>query len=65
MKHIRKTADQPCWTCKNYVDGCSWALLRVPVEGWKAKQRVIPYAAKRNVVTYTIEYCPEYEEGER
>lgn len=62
-KYYRTTTDQPCWTCKKYIDGCSWARSRTPVEGWTAEKKVIKSNTKADIITYKIHYCPEYEEG--
>lgn len=52
---------QPCWTCKNCYDGCSWSREFKPVDGWKAIKTYIQdndnYAD-----SYKIIYCPEYIE---
>lgn len=60
-RRVRKS-EQPCWTCKNYVNGCNWAKYRLPVEGWKATEGIIK-GYKKNMKTYHIEYCPEYIKG--
>ena len=52
---VRSPSIQPCWTCGNCYDGCSWARAFVPVNGWKAEK-----IFKDKDVTYNITYCPEY-----
>ncbi len=57
------THDQPCWTCKNYVDGCSWARKEhLPVEGWDATPTIKyqGYTRRGELLSYAIHYCPEY-----
>lgn len=57
------THDQPCWTCKNYVDGCSWARKEhLPVEGWDATPttKYQGYTRRGELLSYAIHYCPEY-----
>ena len=61
-KYYRTTTDQPCWTCKNYMNGCSWARSRTPVEGWNAEKRIMRHG-KKIMESYKIKHCPEYEEG--
>ena len=57
------THDQPCWTCQNYVDGCSWARKEhLPVEGWDATPTIKyqGYTRRGELLSYAIHYCPEY-----
>ena len=55
---------QPCWYCKNYINGCSWSRSFIPVEGWTAKpvKRVYGFANGETKVinTYKIIKCPEF-----
>lgn len=53
---------QPCWTCKNCINGCSWALFLKPVEGWNAIPTTILGYNGNKLPSYKILYCPEYEE---
>ena len=52
---------QPCWFCKNYVDGCSWSKSKgnVPVEGWIAVPSVKAVDG-HSLNTFQILYCPEF-----
>lgn len=59
-RYRRDTSLQPCWTCKNYIDGCSWARELKPVSGWVA-EKVIRQEEGEIGIGYSIEYCPEYE----
>ena len=58
-RYRKQSSQQPCWTCKNYVDGCSWSREFKPVHGWDAKK----VKREEGNVGYKILYCPEYEEG--
>lgn len=52
---------QPCWHCKNYIDGCSWARKEhLPVAGWKAKKVHKLQGRNKPFETYEITYCPEF-----
>ena len=51
---------QPCWTCKNYIDGCNWSRDFTPVPGWVA-ERVLRIEEGEADFGYRIEYCPEYD----
>ena len=71
-----KKKEQPCWTCVKFAKGCSWSEEFKPIEGWIATQRNYPLytwskiengrkiriKSKETVVTYAIDYCPEYIE---
>lgn len=53
---------QPCWSCKNYVDGCVWARTRTqPVEGWIAEPTAKRDGKRDDIRSYAILYCPEYK----
>lgn len=53
---------QPCWSCKNYVDGCVWARTRTqPVEGWIAEPTAKRDGQRDVIRSYAILYCPEYK----
>lgn len=56
----KKGTEQPCWTCKNYVDGCSWSRSR----GNELVKGSIAYPTIKqgNVHSYQIVFCPEYIE---
>lgn len=50
---------QPCITCRNCYDGCSWARTLTPVKGWIAEPNI-----HRGVLwSWRIIECPEYERG--
>lgn len=52
---------QPCWHCKNYIDGCSWSRKEhKPVEGWIAEKSVKYQGDSSPLETYAILYCPEF-----
>ena len=62
-----KTSDSLCWDCQNAVPnkegrGCSWSRYLRPVEGWKAKTRVISSMGNgvRPYVSYNVRECPEF-----
>ena len=38
-----------CWSCRRVVNGCSWSLDFIPVDGWDAEP-------DRN--TFKIRNCP-------
>lgn len=51
--------EQPCWSCRNCINGCNWARDRKPVDGWVAERK--PYRGTKTInFTYKITYCPEY-----
>lgn len=59
---------QPCWTCKKYINGCSWSRSFKPVEGWEAEEVLRTYTTgtgeNRKIETiksYKIIKCPEYD----
>lgn len=59
---------QPCWSCAKACGGCRWSAKFEPVPGWDAEESTIKYndgtpkAPKiRNVRSYIIKSCPEYE----
>lgn len=57
----RKAHMQPCWTCENYVDGCSWSRKEhKPVEGWEAI-KTVKHTSYSTMESYEIHYCPEYK----
>ena len=58
----RRPKEQPCCTCKNFYNGCSWSRSFTPVDGWKANPTVITHG-NRSLESYEILYCPEYERG--
>lgn len=61
-KHpVRKSAEQPCWSCKKYAGGCSWSRKNPePVKGWKAVPTVKCQGNWFPIHSYEILYCPEY-----
>lgn len=52
---------QPCWTCKNYLGGCSWSEKFEPVPGWDATP-VNRGNGHNRIVSYDIRSCPEYKD---
>lgn len=58
---------QLCWTCKKACGGCSWSSRFEPVPGWTAVAVAMRYrdGKTRDVDTYSITACPEYEEDAR
>lgn len=59
QKNVR--SNQPCWSCQNYIDGCSWARKEhLPVEGWDATPVTKFNGNKAEMHTYCIHSCPEY-----
>ena len=52
----RCVSPQPCWTCSNCYNGCSWSRHFVPVQGWDAEPII-----KDGDTTYIIKHCPEYK----
>lgn len=56
-----KPKGQPCWHCKNYIDGCSWSRKEhKPVEGWVAKKVRRLQGRNSPFESYEISYCPEF-----
>lgn len=62
------TVQQPCWSCAKACGGCAWSAKFEPVPGWDAKESTIKYndgtpktPKIRNVRSYIIKSCPEYE----
>lgn len=54
-------SNQPCWSCQNYIDGCSWARKEhLPVEGWDATPVTKFNGNGAETHTYCIHSCPEY-----
>ena len=49
-----------CWTCQNYVNGCSWSKNGVPVPGWTATQTPRIYRGKEIGINYRVHKCPRY-----
>lgn len=58
---------QLCYFCKKATGGCSWSRFFKPVEGWTAKPTVIHHGIyngkPRNMDSFAISECPEFEEG--
>ena len=64
-----------CWKCKKALGDCPWTkldedtreILFQPVDGWVAeKTSLLMYSydgTPRHVTSYTVESCPQYEEG--
>ena len=59
----RRGEYQPCCTCKNAVFGCSWSRDFTPVEGWKAIPTIIHHGDDRDIPSFKIIFCPQYERG--
>lgn len=57
---VHRTQEQPCWTCWNCFDGCSWSIDFTPVKGWDADEIM-----KDGDITYQINYCPEYKSDQK
>lgn len=54
-------SNQPCLSCQNYIDGCSWARKEhLPVEGWDATPVTKFNGNRAETHTYCIHSCPEY-----
>ena len=60
-KERRKSAEQPCWSCKNACGKCSWSKNFTPVTGWIAEPSLIK-DSEGDIDTYKIIYCPQYLE---
>ena len=58
----KRGKEQPCCTCKKAVFGCSWSRNFKPVEGWEAIPTIITHG-DRQMGSYQILNCPEYERG--
>lgn len=55
------SSKQPCWTCNNYIDGCSWSRKEhQPVDGWIATPVTKYNGARSEMNTFAIHFCPEY-----
>lgn len=52
--------EQPCWSCRNAISGCSWSEELTPVKGWIAKPLMVK-DGEGNIRTYKIIYCPLYK----
>lgn len=53
--------EQPCWSCQNYIDGCSWSRKEhLPVEGWDAVPTLKYQGRGGEMRSYAIISCPEY-----
>ena len=50
-----------CWECSKAVLGCNWSRYFVPIEGWKAEQRLMPGGANGPILSYRVDYCPEFD----
>lgn len=60
------SAGQPCWNCMKSCGRCAWSIKFEPIPGWIATRRVIPRDSKhREMETYSIKYCPEFEQEVR
>ena len=59
-------AEQLCWSCSKACGGadCPWANKLKPVEGWKAKKKII-CGQKKPIETFHIVECPLYEKEGR
>lgn len=57
---------QPCWSCKKACGGCRWSRVGRPIKGWIATPTIIKNSlgdGKGDLHSYSIEWCPEFEEG--
>ena len=58
-----------CWICKNAVPnpitctGCNWSKKSKPVDGWKAREKMMKIWGGGEVVSYFVTECPEFIEG--
>lgn len=54
-----------CWECSNAVPangyGCSWSRKFEPVKGWIAERHLIKKKGCRELESYCVKMCPQYE----
>lgn len=55
--------EQPCYTCAKFCGGCAWSERFEPVEGWEAIPTVIKQQWGREIPSFAILHCPQYERG--
>lgn len=60
MNQHNLNGQQPCWTCKKAIGGCSWSRTFTPIPGWDAEP-TLKGGCNTKVASYKINYCPEYE----
>lgn len=61
-----------CWCCKKAVpkrnslgeiEGCSWSMYFQPIPGWDATPGRFKHEDGKDVITYCVNSCPEFERG--
>jgi len=58
--HVKDTL---CWCCaKSTINGCSWMAKKIPVEGWKAEERII-FNNGIKINSYNVMTCPGFVRG--
>jgi hypothetical protein len=55
--------EQPCCTCSKAIGGCAWADRFEPVAGWDAVPTIIRQEKGRDMDSFAILRCPDYEMG--
>lgn len=54
--------DTLCWKCAKACGRCAWSQKKAkPVKGWKAKKTKVGMEHGREIVSYIVRECPEYE----
>lgn len=59
----KRTKEQLCCSCRKAYGGCAWSARFEPVEGWEANPTIIKQELGREIESYEILKCPEYERG--
>lgn len=49
-----------CWSCANYVNGCSWSQSKIPVKGWLAEPVKRKHKGRDSGTGYKVLSCPKY-----
>ena len=58
-----KAKEQLCCTFKKFCGGCAWSAHFEPVEGWEAEPTIIKQQWGKEIPSFWIQKCSEYERG--